>query len=65
MSFPAWLAVTEHVPTLIKVRVEPETVQTNGVVLAKLAVSWLVEDALKAKVPADKAIEVGASKVMV
>ena len=62
---PAWLAVTEQVPTLIKVRVEPEMVQIAGVVVAKLTESWLEEDALKAKVAADKAIEVGASKVMV
>ena len=62
---PAWLALTEQVPILIKVRVEPSMVQIAGVVVAKLTVSWLVEDALKDKVPAVKAMEGGASKVMV
>ena len=65
MSLPAWLAVTEHVPTLIKVSVKPSIVQINGVVVAKLTESWLVEDALKTKVPVDRAIEGGGSKVMV
>ena len=64
-SLPAWLAVIEQVPTLIKVRVEPSTVQTNGVVLAKLTESRLVEDALRVRVAADKGVEVGALKVMV
>jgi hypothetical protein len=40
-------------------------VQIVGVVVVKLTVSWLVEDALKDKVPADRAIDAGASKVMV
>ncbi len=64
-SLPAWLAVIEQVPTLIKVRVEPATVQTVGVVLAKLTESWLEEDALRVRVAVDKAMEAGALKVMV
>ncbi len=65
VSLPAWLAVIEQVPTLIKVRVEPATVQTDGSATTKLTESRLVEDALKAKVPADRAIDAGGLKVMV
>jgi uncharacterized protein (DUF983 family) len=65
VSLPAWLAVTEHVPTLIKVSVKPSIVQIKGVVVAKVTESRLVEDALKAKVPVDRATDAGALKVMV
>jgi hypothetical protein len=36
VAFPAWLAITEHLPTPPTVIVLPETVQTAGVVDAKL-----------------------------
>ena len=45
MEFPAWLAVTEHVPAATNVREVPLTVQIAGVVEAKLTASPLVEDA--------------------
>ena len=65
VSSPAWLAVIEQVPWLTGVKVEPETVQIDGVVLAKLTVNPLVEVALNCKVPVDREIEVGGVKVMV
>ena len=65
MSSPAWLAVIEQVPWLTGVKVEPETVQIDGVVLAKLTVNPLVEVALSDVAPAPGEIEVGGVKVMV
>ena len=62
---PAWLAVMEQVPWPTGVRVEPETVQIDGVVLAKLTVNPLLAVATSVVAPAPGAMEAGASKVMV
>ena len=35
-AFPLWLAVTEHVPAANKLMLDPEILQTVGVVEAKL-----------------------------
>ena len=48
IAFPAWLAVSEHVPSTIKVNVAPATVQMVAVVEAKLTARPLVEVATSA-----------------
>jgi hypothetical protein len=62
---PAWDAAMVQFPVVTKVAVVPETVQTSGVVEAKLTVSPELAVALRLTDPVDSVVAGFAVKVMV